>query len=837
MGYNNFKDKLFWNESDIMHGENNEISVIEKYIIDNIDSAIENKHIKIFYQPVIRTISGFLCGFEALSRWEDPERGFLNSMDFVPVLEKYDIISKLDIYVINEICRLIYEQANDNKTIVPISFNLSRLDFLECDIFNEVEKALKKYDIPRDMICIEITESVFIQNKEIITSAIDRFHNAGYKVWMDDFGSGFSSLNVLKDYYFDEFKIDMAFLSNFNLKSKQIITSTIQMAKRIGIQTLAEGVENINQFNFLRDIGCEKVQGFYFGKPMPYEQALENLNKKHIQMETREWKDYYDQVGSVDFNTDQSFALVEFDGKNRHIIFANDHFKNVIAETDLHTLQEYEVAATANDSFGNMIRDFNKNVVLSNKKRSLTFVSGRKYFRIESYNIARNHEYYMNYITLANITSDESKDETSLIEKVNKNIFYLYEVVAYISIKGDFIASMKGNIFASQDNDKSVEHYYSRYAKEAIYSQDYEKFVKFCDISTIVSRIQEEKKGHITSYFRTKDENGEIYWSEHTIILVPFSKESDYIHCVRRIDVTDNVLDALIKKLESNLIYQDYKKNDLKAKEAIIFENIMNSGKVKFFWKDKNRRFLGASATFLDFYDLKLEDIIGKTDEDMNWHVNNDPYRNVELEVINKGKTLYNVPGKCIVHGRVHNIMASKFPFYVGDNIEGLIGYFIDLDNLIDRTKTQELLLSEDEVTGATNSVGFFSTLATLNEQYRVKGERFVAIKIKIPEMRRIFQTYGLEFGKELLKEISNRLFHIVGVTGEICRLSESMFVVLYKYSEDLKVTNLIDDIQNAIDSIHKLNRKDVTLHGDLKTLDVQETNAFDDFISRILLL
>lgn len=236
------------------------VNLIEKYIVDHIDEAIEKHYIKVFYQPVIRTITGYLCGLEGLSRWEDPVNGFLTSMDFVPVLEKYDLISKLDIFVINEICKTIYERVTNNEPIVPVSFNLSRLDFLECDIFNEVEKSLRKYDVPRDMICVEITESVFVQNKEIITSAIDKFHNAGYKVWMDDFGSGYSSLNVLKDYSFDELKIDMAFLTNFNLKSKKIITSTIQMAKNIGVQTLAEGVENIDQYNFLRDIGCEKVQ-------------------------------------------------------------------------------------------------------------------------------------------------------------------------------------------------------------------------------------------------------------------------------------------------------------------------------------------------------------------------------------------------------------------------------------------------------------------------------------------------------------------------------------------------------------------------------------------------
>jgi EAL domain-containing protein (putative c-di-GMP-specific phosphodiesterase class I)/GGDEF domain-containing protein len=843
MGYNVVKEIRYGSiltklmESDVMPFSSLNVNLIEKYIVDHIDEAIEKHYIKVFYQPVIRTITGYLCGLEGLSRWEDPVNGFLTSMDFVPVLEKYDLISKLDIFVINEICKTINERVTNNEPIVPISFNLSRLDFLECDIFNEVEKALRKYDVPRDMICVEITESVFVQNKEIITSAIDKFHDAGYKVWMDDFGSGYSSLNVLKDYSFDELKIDMAFLTNFNLKSKKIITSTIQMAKNIGVQTLAEGVENIDQYNFLRDIGCEKVQGYFFGKPMPIQDAINCCLLKDIKIETRLWKDYFDAVGVVDFNTDQAFALIEYDTKEIHFKFVNQKFKDIIKETHDYGVQDLEIEVNGDNQFSNMIRKFNKNVITSKNSRSLSYVSGYNNIRIETKVIAQNGTKYMLYTTITNITSDEAKDQSELIAKVNKNLFYLYDSVEYFSLSGKYDAGVKVDVLTSKETvTNNIAEQYEDFANKHLLEEDIDLFKKFFDLNTLAKRISASKKGHITAYFRVKDDSGTFHWTEHTLIAVPMTNNNDFIHCVRKINVSDNVLEALKIKLKTDYFEAAFINKDLITQEALLFENIVKYSKTKLFWKDKNRRFLGASPDFLNYYGFKLEDILGKNDEDMNWHINNDPYRNVEWQVINKGKSEFHVPGKCIINGRVHNIVASKFPFYVGDNIEGLIGYFLDIEELGDRTN-QQFAAFKDELTGTTNSMGFFSTLAVLNEEYRTKGEKFAAIKIRVPEIRRIIQTYGIEIGQDTIVLIANKLFKTVGVTGEICRLSESMFIILYRYTNIDALNKLIDEITLSLEDLHKSGNKDVTIHPQIKVLEVKDTTAIDDFISKILLL
>lgn len=260
-------------------------SDMQKYVINNIDTAIKEEYIKVFYQPVIKTSKGKLCGFEALARWIDPKYGMLSPDNFVGALEDSHQIYKLDSYMIKQICMKLKERLDNNKKVVPVSFNLSRLDFLNCDIFSIVNGIVSEYEIPKDYINIEITESI-VASDPVVYSEIRRFRQAGYAVWMDDFGSGYSSLNSLKDYEFDELKIDMDFLSSFTEKSKSIITCTVEMAKRIGIETLAEGVETDEQYTFLKNIGCEKVQGYLFGKPLPDDECLDNLVKKGIIEET-----------------------------------------------------------------------------------------------------------------------------------------------------------------------------------------------------------------------------------------------------------------------------------------------------------------------------------------------------------------------------------------------------------------------------------------------------------------------------------------------------------------------------------------------------------------------
>ena len=245
---------------------------LQQYILDSLDSAMKNGYITVLYQPIVRLATGKICEAEALARWNDPEIGIISPAKFIPTLEQYREIHKLDIYAMRNVCADYKVRREAGLPLLPVSVNLSRLDFELCDIIQEIESAVSLCGIPRNMMRIEITESINDEDMTALNLGIEKFRMMGYEVWMDDFGSGYSSLNVLKDYSFDTIKFDMKFLHGFDVnkseKAKYIISSNLEMARLMGMQALAEGVETAEQLEYLRSIGFDKAQGYYFGRPM-----------------------------------------------------------------------------------------------------------------------------------------------------------------------------------------------------------------------------------------------------------------------------------------------------------------------------------------------------------------------------------------------------------------------------------------------------------------------------------------------------------------------------------------------------------------------------------------
>lgn len=260
----------------------NEYKMVQ-YIVSHIDEAVENGWIHPYYQAVVYSKDRKLCGVEALARWIDPQYGFLNPGVFVGALEDAQLAYKLDLCVLEIVCKNMRKVLDNKGTIVPTSINFSRADFSIVDVPNEVIKITQKYKIPPKYLHVEITESALMDGHVDLKEAMNRLKENGFSIWLDDFGSGYSSFNALKDYAFDVLKLDLEFLKGFstNTKSKPLINSVIQMANQIGMRTLAEGVETEEQADFLKSIGCEKLQGYLFSKPIPYEE-LNNKIKEGI---------------------------------------------------------------------------------------------------------------------------------------------------------------------------------------------------------------------------------------------------------------------------------------------------------------------------------------------------------------------------------------------------------------------------------------------------------------------------------------------------------------------------------------------------------------------------
>jgi len=321
-----------------------------RHVLNHFEEALENGYIKLYYMPIVRTVTGKICDMEALARWIDPEKGMLPPSQFIPVLEDNRLINKLDFYMLRKICESLAKQKSMNVPLVPVSVNISRSNFEVCDVVDEVLSIVNEYNIAHHLITVEITESAFIKNQQFLSRQIDRFREYGFNVWMDDFGSEYSSLNTLQEYSFDLIKLDMRFMKNFSLtgKNRMILSDVISMISKLGVSTLAEGVQTKEQLRFLRDAGCDKVQGYLFGKPMP----CEHFYDKTVVGNGLEYDDttktaYYDKVGtsSLEINslkldmgryfgdsTVTPVAVLEFNHRNFRILKANAAYIKFLEE-------------------------------------------------------------------------------------------------------------------------------------------------------------------------------------------------------------------------------------------------------------------------------------------------------------------------------------------------------------------------------------------------------------------------------------------------------------------------------------------------------------------------
>ncbi len=250
----------------------------ERELKASFDEAVKEGHIFVMYQPKMNHSTGRLIGAEALMRWRHPEYGLQYPSDFIPMLESNDLIHRADLCVFEQVCRFQKSIMESDIRPVPISFNMSRIDMLHDGYIEEIEAIRSKYDIPVKLLHVEITETSAVGGMELVLGVLNKLHSIGYMVEMDDFGSGYSSLNVLKDLNVDVIKLDMRFLSgDIGGRGGTIISSIVQMTKWLNTPVIAEGVETIEQADYMKSIGCSYVQGYLYSKPLAGEDFIEKL--------------------------------------------------------------------------------------------------------------------------------------------------------------------------------------------------------------------------------------------------------------------------------------------------------------------------------------------------------------------------------------------------------------------------------------------------------------------------------------------------------------------------------------------------------------------------------
>ena len=820
---------------------------LEQFILANFESALERGQIQPWYQPVIRTISRRLCSFEALARWVDPERGTIQPDEFIPILEKNRTIHLLDASIIRQVCARIRRTMAVGGTPIPVSVNLSKMDFTLCDIFRVVDDIATEYQIPHDFLYIEITESIMSEKEDLMRGIVDRFRAAGYQVWMDDFGSAYSSLNVLKDYEFNELKLDMRFLSTFNQRSRQITAAVVQMAKTIDIHTLAEGVETEEQFRYLRNIGCEKVQGFYFGKPMPYREALLSLEQAGIEIEKPQDRKYYDDIGRIDLLSAVPFmtreqrnalttarelnsiplAIAEARQDSFSILFCNTAFEKtaqsagiiagLFSQELLGVPQPYSLlparVAELLDSTG------------LGETGHMLFTSNEEYYEFQTKCIARRQDAYSVLFCLRNLSEASEAARTNQLDDSLRQLYTLFERITLLDANADAITPLymatREDLLSGREDIRALTR---EYAERWVFPDDRQAYIDFMDLPSLEARLLAGGMTYVSGYFRALQLHGQYAWRHYTLLRL---REGVYL--------------SLIRNVHAELVaFSEARKAEPPREEtfspASLWENLVRSDIVRLFWKDRDRRFVGASRAFLDYYEFNsVGDIRGRNDEDLGWHIRPDHYMNDEMRVIHEGVSLHNIPGRCMNQGENREILASKAPIYDRNGeIQGLIGCFIDKELLsVNDTRGKETK-RRDYLTGLLNTRGIAEEARAFQDEYYLRNMDFVRMHLEIDDFASINSQYGFDFGDRAIATLGQALKAAFGRTCAVGRFKGHQFVILHQVEKPAEAAALRAKVKRVAAGIQQIDGVALTfylsvgyaLYSEFMDLDEQGQNA-----------
>ncbi len=470
--------------------------------LEKFNDALDKGYIKPYFQPLTRSISETVCGVEVLARWIDDGNNMVFPSEFIPKLEENRMIYKLDLAILEEVCKF-YNKCQYKD--ITFSINISGIDFEEIDMFKAITEILNKYNVSSNIIHLEITESTMLYDAIDIKNIFNKFREAGFEIWIDDFGSGYSSLNVLRDYSFNVLKMDMTLINQFNLNSKKIITSVINMSKKLGMHTLAEGVETEEQVSFLKKIGCEIIQGYYFARPMPSKDLLDYLSKKNV--ETKDEYMYWNEIGRLNFlsadplesfknyaiNADVTtelapLALVEYEkGEIRYLYFNDtyarelkiigyDSIKKLVADVNDESFEHYDryirqIENTINHNEVQRVDNLINNVVFSHFTKLIASVNDR-------------------YLIASSFYTLNSKRTDYLVLKYSQTLYMTYDTVTEITPDMDSAVQIYSTAgFAKVYGTVSLRKGILEFAENEVHPSDKERYLKFFNLDTLKERI------------------------------------------------------------------------------------------------------------------------------------------------------------------------------------------------------------------------------------------------------------------------------------------------------------------------------------------------------------
>lgn len=775
----------------------------KQYILEHFDLALKEGYIKLYYQPVVRTLSGKVSSFEALARWEDPERGMLMPGVFIPVLESARRIGRLDAYMIDHVVQSLHERLHSGLHLVPISLNLSQLDFDLIDPLKCLEEAVTNYQVPRKYIHIEITESGLAENRIQMARTIKAIHDAGYEVWLDDFGAEYSSLNALHAYCFDLIKLDMGFFQNFDEKSRDIITGIVMMAKRLGMHVLAEGVENGEQLAFLKEIGCERIQGYYYGKPMPIASARAELGRKHILLENDLERSVYGVAGLVDIVSQTPIGLCLRENGTSRMLCANPAFLDELKTVDIQSLDGLNrLLAVRNAPISRKLGYF-MDQVFAGTVATTTFVDNGQYLRMSATKLGGVRDFWIGKESLTNISFDQETEKSQRSDAIFRNVAQFFDGVYFLDLQKDEIEVVEcvhpkvrpGSVFSG------ISSSFAAYSSELVHMDDQKRFLSFVDGKHLYRAADASGRGYAQDLFRIRREDGTYRWTVFLALVLFREKEKGLLLCERP-DIWETyperkaLLPVFVASLSSGSDSPDIQTPTWER--SLLYAFLRFSG-IPAFWKDRSLRFLGANEKLLAEIGKSRDEVQGKTAKELGIYADADSFRSREERVLRYGETLHDTR-MILVDGVGRQLTVTEFPWYLGNEIAGTAGFLN-----VGRKPPEESFITDPE-TGLLDMYGILIAAGAYDEAYRKSGAGYCGVYLTLRDYGRLCRTFGSGFTQEVVRLVAEELKRDgIPMGASVSHLAGCDFLLLGRESTSGLLVQLVRNVQNRIQGIQEI--------------------------------
>lgn len=497
---------------------------MKEYIQTHMDEAVARGWLQVYLQPIVRTLTGRICGVEALARWNDPVYGAIAPGVFVPALEERGLSYKLARFVIDRSAAAVEESMQAALPVCPVSINFSRRDFDMIDPNAEIAQALERHRLPHGMLVAEITESMAMEDAERIHAAIGKFHAQGCEVWMDDFGSAYSSLNSLKDFAFDVIKMDMAFLRDLNDRARKIIENCIAMAKDLGIHTLCEGVETAGQLRFLRDAGCEKIQGYYCSRPRAPEEFRTLLQDRVMVVERPEERRLYDAAGSLPFVKDALWALFLGEDRSWRTVYGSVPLREEAARRGYEGLAAGNLLQPGRDGYAERICGLLDKAAGTGEEMEVSFFSDGRSYAAAARTVASEAGRHLCLLRIRD-TTDESR-QLMLTEAggVTRSFLAEFDGLYMLDTRRKELQVVASEL--PRVKSANLLTYADRYPDSFLHEEDRDRFQAW-----LGSGVEQCGRGSV-GMFRFLQCDGRYAWM--TVVLVPYAEHAGrFLVCLR----------------------------------------------------------------------------------------------------------------------------------------------------------------------------------------------------------------------------------------------------------------------------------------------------------------